>query len=210
VNDIICYKNIDNIDSIDYVDRLKKWCNYYGLDYSSISNLVKKFYNLSIISKIINKWVIENNDYIPEITPNISSIPNKIQYIYISTYSDLNNIEDTKDIKSVKYDTYSMVKSEYIHHIKKEKDNINIVASQLSYFNYSEHSSAIIPSLFYYLDRKLLPQNIVFLLYKNIKPSMLEKYILPEKDKNTNKKYNNNIAYNQQLLMLFELLRTYK
>ena len=45
------------------------------------------------------------------------------------------------------------------------------------------------------------------MLYKNISPDMIEKYLLPEteKDKTDNKK---NKIYNTQLLQLFRLLRT--
>jgi hypothetical protein len=206
INDIVCYKNID---TINYRDNLKKWCVYYGLDYLSIRTLTKKYYEIKRIYKIIYNWVIENNNYIPEILLNTVSNNTKVQYIYISTYSDLNNIDDRKDIKSVKLDKYSMVNSEYIHVLVKDKKDINnnfntsvpvIEGKHMSYFNYSEHSSAIIPSLLYYLNRDMLPRNISYLLYKNITPSMLEKYLLPDTNKN-------NIAYNQQLLTLFELLR---
>jgi hypothetical protein len=204
-NDIVFYKNVD---TVEYYENLKKWCTYHGLEYTSIQSLIKKYYALKRIYKLIQKWVVDNNDYIPEVLLS-AQVNNKVQYIYISTYSDLNTIEDRKDIKSIKLDKHSMVDSEYIHVIKKEKKDINtnqttpesiIEAKHISYFNYSEHSSAVIPSLLYYLNRNILPRNISYLLYKNIKPSMLEKYLLPDKNKN-------NIAYNQQLLTLFELLR---
>jgi len=199
---IVCYKNIDT----QFEDkRIENFCSYYGLDYKVIKSLIQKYYDSKKIYKLIKQWVINNNAYIPY---NLNTNSKKIiPYIYISTYSNLNTIEDTKDIKiAILIDPYSQVKSEYIHSILKimNQDNL-LVIRHLSYFSYNEHSSALIPVLIYYLENKLLPSSIVYLFYKNITPSMLEKYLLPTKINNII--IPSNQIYNQQLLKLFELLR---
>jgi tripartite-type tricarboxylate transporter receptor subunit TctC len=63
------------------------------------------------------------------------------------------------------------------------------------------------PALINPLEKNLLEWNDIYILYKIITPSMIEKYLLPEteKDKDINKK---NKIYNNQLLGLFRLLRT--
>jgi len=206
LNTIVLYKDIDsNIDNISNNKRLEQWCNYYGLSYNTIKILINKYYELNKIYKLINNWVIENNAYVPLLL-DTTLLYKKIQYVYISTYSNLVNIEDTNNILKTKLDPISFVKSTYVHGVQKIiNKETKIEFRHISYFSYLEHSSAVLPSIIYFLKEELLTGRDVYLFYTNIKPYMLEKYLLPEKK--NNKLIESNKAYNNQLLNLFELLR---
>jgi hypothetical protein len=204
LSSIVLYKNI-NKENKDQDKRLETWCNYYGLNYLSLKIMIDKYYELNKIYKLINKWVIENSDYIPILINQTSSLYKKIEYIYISTYSS-SSVEDTTTLLVTKLDPISSVKSTYIHGIKKiinREEKLEF--KHMTYFSYTEHSSALITAIIYLLKEKLMIGSDVFSLYTNIKPLMLEKYLLPEKK--NNKIIESNKAYNNQLLNLFELLR---
>jgi len=204
LSSIVLYKNISK-ENIDQIKRIDTWCNYYGLSYLSIKIMIDKYYELNKIYKLINEWVIANNEYVPILINLTASLYKKIEYIYISTYSS-SSIEDTTTLLVTKLDPISYVKSTYIHGIRKiinREEKLEF--KHMTYFSYTEHSSALITAIIYLLKEKLMIGSDVFSLYTNIKPSMLEKYLLPEKK--DNKLIESNKAYNNQLLNLFELLR---
>jgi hypothetical protein len=204
LSSIVLYKNI-NKDNKEQDKRLETWCNYYGLSYLSIKIMIDKYYELNKIYKLINNWVIDNNDYVPLLLNQSASLYNKIEYIYISTYSS-SSIEDTTTLLVTKLDPISHVKSTFIHGIQKiinREEKLEF--KHMTFFSYTEHSSALITAIIYLLKEKLMIGSDVFSLYTNIKPYMLEKYLLPEKK--NNKLIESNKSYNNQLLNLFELLR---
>ena len=129
--------------------QIETWCNYYGLSYLSIKIMIDKYYELNKIYKLINKWVIENNDYIPLLLNQTEPLYKKIEYIYISTYSS-SNVEDTTTLLVTRLDPLSKVKSTYIHGIQKIINReAKLEFKHMTYFSYTEHSSALITAIIY-------------------------------------------------------------
>jgi hypothetical protein len=176
-------------------DKIEKFSNYYGLDSNVIIRIIRGYIDKFRISSIINKWVIDNKDYIPYFNTG-----NDIRFIYISVYSSLNNIDDMSDIKRMSKDPNSKVIGKYIHSIRKIQDQKNIVMVHLSNFNPDIYTKAIIPAFILPLKDGTITWSNSYEYYRNITPAMIEEYLLPE-DKRNNK------LFNEQLLQLFSLFR---
>jgi hypothetical protein len=188
-------KIIKNKNEIIDIDRIIKFCNYYGLDSTVITKIVKGYVDKFKISNIVNNWVIDNSKYIPYF-----NIGTDIRFIYFSVYSNLNNIDDASDIATLYKDPYSIVTGKYIHSIKKIEDRKNIIMKHMSNFNPAVHTKAIIPSFIYPLKSHLITPIDAYQYYRNITPDILAKYLLPEDERN-------NRIYNNELLQLFSLFR---
>jgi len=188
-------KIIKNKNKIIDIDRINKFCDYYGLDSNVLSRIVKGYIDKFKISNMINNWVIENNKYIPYFNIGVD-----IRFIYFSVYSNLNNIDDTSDIKTLSKDPNSIVTGKYIHSIRKIQDRNNIIMIHMSNFNPAVYTKAIIPSFIYPLKYHLITPIDAYQYYRNITPDMLEEYLLPEEERN-------NKIYNNELLQLFSLFR---
>jgi len=186
---------IKNKNNIIDVDIIRKFSDYYGLDSNILTKIVKEYIEKFKISNIINNWVTVNNKYIPYF-----NIGTDIRFIYFSVYSNLNNIDDTSDIKTLSKDPNSIVTGKYIHSIIKSQDRKNIKMVHMSNFNPSVYTKAIIPAFIYPLKSHLITPIDAYQYYRNITPDMLEEYLLPEEERN-------NKIYNNELLQLFSLFR---
>ena len=214
------YKNIENkkkkdtLKSIQFLrneeitketnNKIKIFCNQFGLDDKEILKLINRYNRKLQVIPMLHNWVQLNQKYIPYFrdSNNLSNI----LLIYISAYSNLTNIDDTTETSNIKKDQISIVKGSYIHSIKKEKRDNNIILKHLTNFNHSIHTKALLPALIYPLKKQLLTWNDVYLLYKSTTPSMLEEYLLPEDEKNNQINIRNKV-FNQSLLELFTLFR---
>jgi len=198
------YKNTDKLDK----SKIEIWCDENGLDFSEIDNVLMKYLSYHKIVYIIKVFVEKYKNYIPFFNLN------SLDFIYISSYADivLSNTDNKQDYNKSVLDQFSIVTGNKITGLLKEKKLGKTTAPVISLkhlinFNYELYVPAIIPALINPLEKNLLEWNLIYILYKIITPSMIEKYLLPEteKDKDINKK---NKIYNNQLLGLFRLLRT--
>ena len=196
LNSLIIYKNTKDINYA----RVEAFCDYYGLNYKNIHEYIKSYLSKMAITNIIGKWVNKNNNLIPYFS-EIRDIP----FIYISAYSNLNNIADMKDIRNTAKDPLSIVTGVYIHSIKKELNQNREIMMHMSTFNPSIHTKAIIPAFIFPLTNDTLIWKDIYLYYENISPRILEEYLLPEDNKEDIKK---DKVFNQQLLSLFRLFRS--
>jgi hypothetical protein len=189
---LIIYKNKKDID----YNRVEAFCDYYGLDNKNVISYIKSYLSKVSISNIIDNWVKQNNNIIPYFN-DIRDIP----FIYISAYSNLNNITDMADTNKLNKDPLSIVTGEYIHSIIKNenKNIINII--HMSTFNLSIHTKAIIPAFIFPLTNDTLIWKDKYLFYRNITPKILEEYLFPDNNKNDRE-------FNKQLLQLFSLFRS--
>ena len=194
---IVIYKNTKDID----YSRVEAFCDYYGLNYKNMNQYIKSYLSKMAISNIIGKWVNKNSNIIPYFS-EIRDIP----FIYISAYSNLNNIEDMEDIRKLNKNPLSIVTGKYIHSIKKEQNQKNEISMlHMSTFNPSIHTKAIIPAFIFPLKNDTLIWKDKYFYYQNINPSVLEEYLLPEDNNEDIKK---DKVFNQQLLSLFRLFRS--
>ena len=190
------YKNTNEID----YNRVEALCDYYGLDCKNIISYIKTYLSNISINKLIGNWVSKNINIIPYFN-NIKDIP----FIYISAYSNLNNIDDISDLKKLIPDKLSIVKGSYIHSINRVQKDNDIIMRHMSIFNPSIHTKAIIPAFIFPLKNDTLIWKDKYLYYQNITPRMLGEYLLPEDNADDVKK---DKVFNQQLLELFSLFRS--
>jgi len=88
----------------------------------------------------------------------------------------------------------------------KEVKKNNVILKNLITFNNILHLPALIPALIYPLNTNKFIWKDIYMYYQYITPDMIEKYILPETDKNKTINKRNKI-YNTQLLELHSLIR---
>jgi len=189
------YNNENEIDQ----SRIKAWCDQYGLDFNVIPKLLKKYLKSHIIVNIVNLWVEKYKNYIPYFDNNKS-----VDFIYISSYvnSATSNIDDRNDYKKATKDPFSIVNGSKIDAIVKELKNNQIILKHMISYNEIKHLPAIIPALIYPLENNQFAWKDKYTFYKYITPDMIEKYLLPETEKNKRNK-----LYNTRLLDLFRLIR---
>ena len=192
----------DNENSIDET-RIKSCCDQYGLDYDIVTSLLRKYRKNHTAVNLINAWVQKYINYVPYFDQHRS-----INFIYISSYVNYatSNIDDQSDYNKATKDPFSIVTGNKIDAIFKETKDQKVIIKHLISYNEISDLPAIIPSLIYPLENNKFPWNEKYIFYQNITPDMIEKYILPETEKNKadNKR---NKAYNAQLLNLFRLIR---
>ena len=196
---LLCiFQNENEIDE----GRVKLWCDQYGLDPDEILILLKIYIRHHKTVNMINEWVKKYNNYIP-FFDNIG-----IDFIYISSYVNYasSNIDDQTDIKKSYKDPFSIVTGNKIDALLKELKKDKIYIKHLISYNDIVHLPAIIPALIYPLENNLFIWKDIYLFYKYVTSDMIEKYILPETEKNKADNKRNKL-FNTQLLHLFRLLR---
>ena len=193
------YENESDIDE----SRIKSFCDQYGLDFDVIIDLLKKYRKYHMATNIIKEWVKKYINYIPYFDTNKT-----IEFIYISSYVDeaTSNIDDRSDYNKATLDPYSIVHGEKIDGLLKEIKDKKVMLTHLISFNEILHLPALIPALFYPLSDNKFTWNQIYIYYQYITPDMIEKYLLPETEKNKADNKRNKI-YNTQLLELFTLIR---
>ena len=199
INLLRIYKNTDNFDKA----RIELWCDQYGLDYNEINKILNIYLSNHKIVHILKLFVEKYKNYIPY----FDTIGNNLEFIYISSYANiaLANLDDREDYKIAVKDPFSIVKGNKIEGILKEIQELKSIVTikHLISFNEKLHIPAIIPALIFPLENNLFVWKDKYMFYKNISPDMIEKYLLPDTEKNKKNK-----IYNTQLLHLFRLLRT--
>ena len=193
------YENENMIDET----RIKSCCDQYGLDYDVVTSLLKTYRKNHTAVNLINTWVQKYNNYIPYFEQHRS-----VNFIYISSYVNYStsNIDDQLDYNKAVKDPFSIVSGNKIDAITKEIKDKKIIIKHLISYNEILDLPAIIPALIYPLENDKLPWKDKYILYLNITPDMIEKYILSETEKNKADNRRNK-AYNTQLLNLFRLIR---
>jgi len=193
------YENENSIDE----NRIKLCCDQYGLDYDVVTNLLKIYRKNHTAVNIINAWVQKYINYVPYFDNHRS-----INFIYISSYVNYatSNIDDQSDYNIAIKDPFSIVSGKKIDAISKEIKNNKVMIKHLISYNEIIDLPAIIPALIYPLENDKFSWKDKYILYQNITPDMIEKYILPETENNRADNRRNK-GYNTQLLNLFRLIR---
>lgn len=197
---LLCIYQNENIASNK--ERITSFCDQYGLDHNEILKILKIYLQHHKIVNIVNEWTKKYNNYIP-FFENIT-----IDFIYIASYANnaLSNIDDQTDIKKAMKDPFSIVMGEKIDGLLKEMKKNIITLKHLISYNELLHVAAIIPALIYPLENNKLLWKDIHFYYKTITPEMIEKYLLPETEKNKADNKRNKL-YNTELLSLFRLIR---
>jgi hypothetical protein len=199
----------NNIDD----NKLELWCNQYGLDSNTITQLLKQYFSDYKVVKFIYEWVQKYNNYIPYF-PEMNHSNNLFEFIFISSYVNYSiaNLDDREDYVKTVIDPISQVSGNKILGLLKETKTDRKTKQKETTLTHlirfdQIYVPAVIPSLIYYLEYNLFRWETKNYYYRTVSPDMIEKYLIPELS--TNKEENRKIkVYNNKLLSVLRLLRS--